>query len=80
MHQDAESLCGPVFARECDPRVTKVGNIIRKMRLDEVPQFINIFKGDMDLVGPRDRSVLSSSANSSRQHPTITCGTPCGPV
>lgn len=53
MHQNAESLCGPVFASKCDPRVTKMGSIIRKLRLDEVPQFINIFKGDMDLVGPR---------------------------
>jgi len=49
----AESMSGPTFAQRDDPRITRVGKVIRKLRLDEVPQFINIFKGDMDLVGPR---------------------------
>ncbi|OQY58492.1 MAG: hypothetical protein B6245_11610 [Desulfobacteraceae bacterium 4572_88] len=53
MYVDAEKMTGPVFAQENDPRVTRIGRIIRKTRLDEFPQFINIFKGDMDLVGPR---------------------------
>lgn len=53
MREDAEALNGPMFAQKADVRVTRVGKIIRKIRLDEVPQFINIFKGDMDLVGPR---------------------------
>jgi sugar transferase (PEP-CTERM system associated) len=53
MREDAEALNGPMFAQKADLRVTRVGKIIRKIRLDEVPQFINIFKGDMDLVGPR---------------------------
>ncbi len=53
MREDAEALNGPVFAQKTDLRVTRIGKIIRKLRLDEVPQFINIFKGDMDLVGPR---------------------------
>jgi len=53
MRVDAESINGPVFAKKSDPRVTRVGRIIRKIRLDEIPQLINIFKGDMDLVGPR---------------------------
>ncbi len=53
MREDAESKNGPVFAQKTDPRVTRVGKFIRKVRLDEVPQLINIFKGDMDLVGPR---------------------------
>ncbi len=53
MREDAEAINGPVFAQKTDPRVTRVGRIIRKIRLDEMPQLINIFKGDMDLVGPR---------------------------
>ncbi len=53
MREDAESLNGPMFAQKADARITRIGKIIRKLRLDEVPQFINIFKGEMDLVGPR---------------------------
>ncbi|MCP5005730.1 MAG: sugar transferase [Planctomycetes bacterium] len=53
MRQDAESINGAVFAQKNDPRITRVGVFIRKIRIDEVPQFINIFKGDMDMVGPR---------------------------
>lgn len=53
MVADAEGLSGPTFAQRDDPRITRVGRVIRKLRLDEVPQFINIFKGDMDMVGPR---------------------------
>lgn len=49
----AEKESGPTFAVKNDVRVTRVGRLIRKIRLDEVPQFINIFKGDMDFVGPR---------------------------
>jgi len=44
---------GPVFKMVNDPRVTLVGNIIRKWSLDEMPQFFNVLKGDMSLVGPR---------------------------
>ena len=53
MHRDAEATNNPMYAQENDPRITRVGRILRKTRLDEVPQFFNIFKGDMDLVGPR---------------------------
>ncbi|MBW2672493.1 MAG: sugar transferase [Deltaproteobacteria bacterium] len=53
MVTDAEGLSGPTFAQKDDPRITRVGRVIRKLRLDEVPQFINVFKGDMDMVGPR---------------------------
>lgn len=49
----AERLSGPTFAQKDDPRITRVGRVIRKLRLDEIPQFLNIFKGDMDMVGPR---------------------------
>ena len=44
---------GPLFKMRDDPRITKVGRIIRKLRIDELPQFWNILKGDMSLVGPR---------------------------
>ena len=44
---------GPVWAQKNDVRVTRVGNLIRKIRLDEVPQFINVLLGDMSFVGPR---------------------------
>jgi exopolysaccharide biosynthesis polyprenyl glycosylphosphotransferase len=53
MHLEAEAINGPMFAQKGDPRITRVGAIIRKIRLDEIPQLINIFKGDMDMVGPR---------------------------
>jgi lipopolysaccharide/colanic/teichoic acid biosynthesis glycosyltransferase len=44
---------GPAFKIKHDPRVTKVGAIIRKMSIDELPQLINVLKGEMSLVGPR---------------------------
>jgi exopolysaccharide biosynthesis polyprenyl glycosylphosphotransferase len=50
---DAERETGPVWATPDDKRVTRVGKILRKLRLDEVPQFINVLKGEMSLVGPR---------------------------
>lgn len=53
MVPDAEKLSGPAMATKDDPRITKVGKILRACRLDELPQLINIFKGDMSLVGPR---------------------------
>ncbi len=56
----AEKESGPTFALKNDTRVTRIGRFIRKVRLDEVPQFINIFKGDMDFVGPRpEREVFT---------------------
>lgn len=44
---------GAKFAGEDDPRITRIGKVIRKLRIDELPQFINILKGDMALIGPR---------------------------
>lgn len=50
---DAEKLSGPVLATEKDPRILPVGRILRATRLDELPQIINILKGEMSVVGPR---------------------------
>ena len=53
MAMDAEKETGAVFAQANDPRVTRVGKILRKTRLDELPQLVNVLKGEMSLVGPR---------------------------
>ena len=53
MSSGAESKTGPVWAAEDDPRITSFGKFLRISRIDEVPQFINVLKGDMSLVGPR---------------------------
>ncbi len=53
MVADAEKNSGPVWATKDDARVTRLGAFLRKSRLDEIPQFINILKGEMSLVGPR---------------------------
>ena len=57
---DAEKYSGAVLAAGDDPRITKLGKIIRATRLDELPQIINIVKGDMSIVGPRpERKVIA---------------------
>jgi exopolysaccharide biosynthesis polyprenyl glycosylphosphotransferase len=53
MRADAEAATGAVFSHKGDTRVTKVGRLMRKTRLDELPQIINILRGDMSIVGPR---------------------------
>ena len=53
MQADAERLTGPVWASGRDPRTTSVGKVLRPFHLDEMPQFLNIIRGDMSLVGPR---------------------------
>lgn len=53
MRANAETLSGPKWADKNDPRVTRIGKIIRRMHIDEVPQFYNVLVGHMSLVGPR---------------------------
>lgn len=53
MRPDAESQTGAVWAQKDDPRVTKIGQVMRKTRIDEIPQLFNVLKGEMSFVGPR---------------------------
>jgi len=53
MVRDAERRSGPVLAGENDERITSVGRFLRRFRIDEIPQLVNILKGEMSFVGPR---------------------------
>lgn len=72
-------MSGPVFKVRNDPRVTRVGRLLRKTSLDELPQFINVIKGDMSLVGPRPPLPKEVASFEPWQHrklsvkPGVTC-------
>ena len=66
MVPNAEKLSGPVLAGEDDPRITKVGKFLRATRMDELPQILNILKGDMSIVGPRPERPFFSEQFTSR--------------
>ena len=53
MYQDSERRCGPIWSVPGDPRVTPVGRFLRFSHIDELPQLVNVLKGEMSLVGPR---------------------------
>ncbi|MDI6827503.1 MAG: sugar transferase [Armatimonadota bacterium] len=70
---------GPIFKIKNDPRITKIGRIIRKTSIDELPQLVNVLKGDMSLVGPRPplpNEVEQYSAHD-RQRLNVTPGITC---
>ena len=80
MRLDAEAR-GPVWAVQCDPRVTRVGSFMRLTRIDELPQLLNILRGEMSFIGPRPerphfvaqlQQVLPSYAERSRVKPGLT--------
>ena len=90
MHSDAEmrkaelealnEMSGPVFKIKKDPRVTRVGSFLRFTSLDELPQLINVFLGQMSLVGPRPLptyETLAMTANAQRRRLSVTPGMTC---
>jgi len=66
MNIDAEQETGAVWCQENDPRITSLGKVLRKTHLDEIPQFVNVLKGEMSMIGPRpERAQIIPALNRS---------------
>ena len=58
---------GPEITQQNDPRITRVGKFLRRTSIDELPQFINVIKGEMSIIGPRPE-IISITDNYSKEH------------
>lgn len=77
--QQQNEASGPVFKMKSDPRITKIGKFIRKTSIDELPQLVNVFKGDMTIVGPRPAlpDEVAQYTNYEKQRISVTPGLTC---